>query len=414
MYFYINLRHLRAFIVVAELGSVSKASEKLFTAQSAVTRSIHELELALGVQLFERKANGMLCTTFAHAVLFRARRAMQELAQGFDEIRNGSKRARNAQQSHIPLILYNNRRLDAFIKLADSGHMPTVAKALGISQPAVSGSINDLESNLGLVLFRRTSKGMITTEAGEMLAFRVKRALAELRHVKTDLSALLGTTEGRVVIGALPLGRTAILPLAISEVLAQFPSLRFSTVEGAFDKLAADLRSGDIDFIFGALRPADYALDLTTEALLSDLMAVVVRTGHPLTQYVRITLEDLMGFQWVLSRPGTPSRTLFDLSFTSQNLQPPSECVETSDLAILRGLLLNTDIVTAISAGQLQYEIAAGVLKVLDIALPNTCRAIGITMRAESHPSPGATVLMEAIRRVAADVTHVNSAEQWS
>jgi len=397
MYFYINLRHLRAFIVVAELGSVSKASEKLFTAQSAVTRSIHELELALGVQLFERKANGMLCTTFAHAVLFRARRAMQELAQGFDEIRNGSKRARNAQQSHIPLILYNNRRLDAFIKLADSGHMPTVAKALGISQPAVSGSINDLESNLGLVLFRRTSKGMITTEAGEMLAFRVKRALAELRHVKTDLSALLGTTEGRVVIGALPLGRTAILPLAISEVLAQFPSLRFSTVEGAFDKLAADLRSGDIDFIFGALRPADYALDLTTEALLSDLMAVVVRTGHPLTQYVRITLEDLMGFQWVLSRPGTPS-----------------QCVETSDLAILRGLLLNTDIVTAISAGQLQYEIAAGVLKVLDIALPNTCRAIGITMRAESHPSPGATVLMEAIRRVAADVTHVNSAEQWS
>jgi LysR family transcriptional regulator of gallate degradation len=405
MSFYLSLRHLRAFIVVAELGSVSKASESLFRAQSAVTRSIHELERALGVELFERKASGMLCTAFADAVLFRAKRAMQEFEQGIDETCSRSKRVRNAPQSGIPLVLFNERRLIAFIKLAESGHMPTVAKALGISQPAVSGSINELESNLGLVLFERTSKGMIATEAGALLAFRVKRALAELRHTEADLAALLGTTEGRVVIGALPLGRTMILPRSISDVLAQFPRLRFSTVEGAFDKLAAELRSGDIDFILGALRPADYAHDLTGEALLSDQMAVVVRAGHPLTLRERVTTDDLLAAQWVLSSPGTPSRTLFDLSFKSRGLVPPIEAVETSDLAILRGLLRDTNLVTAISAQQLRYEIDAGLLEVLDITLPNTSRVIGITQRAESHPSPGATALMAAIRRVAADIS---------
>ena len=404
MSFLVSLRHLRAFIAVAEQGSVTRAAESLYRVQSAVTRSIRELERAFGVELFERKATGMLCTTFANAVLFRAKRAMHEFELGADEIWGRSKSPGGAPKQRIPLALFNERRLIAFVKLVESGHMPTVAKALGISQPAVSGAINDLEAGLGVALFERTSKGMIATEVGQLLAFRVKRALAELRHVETDIAALLGTTQGRVVIGALPLGRTSILPRAISDVLARHPRLRFSTLESPFDKLAAELRAGDIDFILGALRPPDYAHDLTGEPLLTDRMAVVVRAGHPLTRLPKITTVDLMQAQWVLSSHNTPARALFDLSFTSRNLTPPVEAVETSDLAILRGLLLHSDMATAISAQQLHYEIAAGVLKVLDIELPNATRMIGITQRAESHPSPGALALMAAIRRISAEI----------
>jgi LysR family transcriptional regulator of gallate degradation len=400
----VSLRHLRAFVAVADHGSVTKASEALFRAQSAVTRSVHELELAFGVDLFERKVSGMLCTTFGNAVSFRARRAMHEFELGADAIRARSKQPRNGPHAGIPLTLFSQRRLVALVNLADSGHMPTVARALGVSQPAVSGAINDLESSFGVALFARTSKGMVVTEEGDLLVFRVRRALAELRHIDADIAALQGTTTGRVVIGALPLGRTLLLPRAISTVLKKHPDLRFATVEGPFDSLAADLRAGDIDFILGALRPPEYARDLIGEALLTARVAVVVRAGHPLTLRGKLTMMDLLDAQWVLANPGTPARALFDQSFAAASLPAPVEAVETSDLAILRGLLLQSDMVTAISPQQLHYEIAAGTLQVLEVDFPNTSRVIGITQRLESHASPGALALMAALHETVSEV----------
>src|SRR5450830_1759875 len=375
----VSLRHLRAFITVAELGSVTRAADALYRAQSAITRSVHELETVIGESLFERKSSGMLLTVFGNTLLFRARRAAQEFELARDEIYSKVKTPAGSMKTSILSMLFNERRLQIFVKLAESHHMPTVANALGITQPAVSASISDLETSLGATLFQRTPKGMLLTEAGALLLFRAKRALAELRHAEADISALKGTTQGRVVVGALPLSRTTILPRAIASVIAAHPQLRITTIEGPFDSLAARLRAGDIDFILGALRPPEYANDLH---------------GEPL-------LDDMMRAQWILSSKGTPARALFESSMSRKDMPAPTEVVETSDLAILRGLLLHSDMVTAISAQQLEYEIHSNALQVLDFDLPRTSRTIGITQREESHPSPGAVVLMDAIREVA-------------
>jgi LysR family transcriptional regulator of gallate degradation len=394
----VNCRHLRAFIAVAELCSVTKASEHLYRAQSAITRSIHSLEHALHVELFERKASGMLCNAFGSALLYRATRALNEFEAGINEISGKTRESSQALNVHFPSSLFHETRLVAFVKLAETGHMPTVAKELGVTQPAVSRAINDFERNLGIDLFRRTSKGMLLTDTGEILFFRVKRALLELRQVETDLAALQGTTKGRIVVGALPLGRTSILPKAIARVLEKHPQLQIATVEGPYQSLAAKLRAGDIDFIFGALRPADQARDLKSEPLLNDSMAIVVRAGHPLTRLPEPALKDLASFSWVLPNSCTPARKQLDLAFKLEDLPPPVPAVETSDLAILRGVLLNTDQVTAISASQLEYEIASKMLAVLDIPLLNTTRVIGLTQRVDSTSSPGAKALMSAIR----------------
>jgi LysR family transcriptional regulator of gallate degradation len=399
----IGLKQLRVMIAVADTGSVTKAAETLYRAQSAVTRSISQLEKALDVELFERKTSGMLSTTPGNLILFRARRIMQELLYAAEELA-GKSNGHAFARGHVPLVLLNDRRLLSFVKLVELGHMPTVAQVLGISQPAVSTLIHDLETGLGVSLFFRSSKGMLPTPAGEALEFRIKRALAEMRHIEADLAAFKGTTAGHVVVGALPLGRTALLPSAICDVLARHPQLSFSTLEGPFDKLAAQLRAGDIDFILGALRADDVAGDLIGEPLLNDTMALVVRAGHPLAQRRGLRLADLMNEQWVLSNPSAPARSPLDQSFISQGLEPPGKAVQTIDLAIMRGLLLNSDMVTAISPRQFCYEISAGQLTVLDLELPETTKVIGITRRADSQASPGAAELMGAIRRYAAEL----------
>ena len=387
-----------------EKGGVTKAAESLYRAQSAITRSIKSLEESLGVTLFERKANGMLPTTFAHTLLFRAKRAATELMDARTDMLPILKEKNGFANAPVFSMLYNEQRLICYVTLVELHHMPTVARVLAITQPAVSASIIQLEESLKIPLFQRTTKGMIATEAGEILAFHAKRALTELRHVDDDISALRGSLQGTITIGALPLSRSVILPKAIAEVVKHHPLLRISTIEGPFEQLEVGLRSTDIDFIIGALRSGEGTSELIGEPLLNDYMSLAVRCGHPLTKLKRIGFEDVMPMQWVLARQGTPARTLFDLSFRHQGMEPPEPVVETSDLALLRGLLLNSDMVTAISSQQLYYERQSGLLTVLDFEFRHTTRSIGIMRRVGSFPSPGAVVLMESIRLVAAEL----------
>ncbi len=206
--------------------------------------------------------------------------------------------------------------------------------------------------------------------------------------------------RGTVTVGALPLGRTQVLPLAIAALLADHPGLHVSTVESPYDALAASLRSGDIDFILGALRVGALAKDLEQEVLFEDRISVITRAGHPLTSCARIDFAALRQSTWVLSRPGSPSRELLEQFFSAARQTAPVPAVETGDLAVLRGLLLESDMVTAISAHQLRYEIRDGSLVVLDFPLEQTRRDIGLTQRKGCFQSPGAQALMQEIRTV--------------
>lgn len=398
-----ELRHLRAFLAVADQGSAYRAGATLFRAQSAVSRSIHKLESELGVSLFERRARGMLLTEYGRALLVRARRVHEEMQVARTELAAivGKGSLRNAA---IFSMLTHERRLRAFVALAEQHHMPSVAESLGITQPAVSIALREMEESIGVVLFERTARGMIPTPAGAALALRLKRALAETRHAVSDIAALRGSTQGTVTVGALPLGRTRLLPESIAGVVAAYPGLRIATLEGSFESLAAGLRAGDIDFILGALRPVEFASDLQGEPLADDELAIVSRAGHPWVKRKRLSIQDIASSRWVLPRVNTPNRMLFERALTTRGVGDRDVAVETSDLAVLRGVLLNTDLLTAISPRQLSYELAAGLLTVLPFPLPDTRRVIGITRRIDSLASPGARILMDEMSRRRSEV----------
>jgi LysR family transcriptional regulator of gallate degradation len=397
-----NLRHLHVLCAVADAGSIAQAAEGLYRVSSAVARSISELEAVLGVPLFERRSRGMVLNRYGAIVLTRARR----IDSLFDDARQqliarGGVQSSADVQSLFASIM-NGRRLAVIASLVEKRSMAAVAREFAITQPAISTAVKDLETRLGTPLFERTARGLVTTPAGEILAFQFKRVLAELRHIAPDLAASEGTLQGSVHVGALPLGRTHILPLAIASLLARHPQLHVGTVESPYDALAVSLRSGDVDFILGALRGPVEAKDLDQVGLFEDRLAIIARAGHPLARTRGITFDTLHQARWVLSRHGSPSRELFESFFSDAGQPPPIPSVETGDLAVLRGLLLESDMLTAISAHQLRYEIRDGSLVVLDFPLAPTRRQIGLSQRLGALPSPGATALMEEIRKVVA------------
>jgi len=395
----ISLRHLHAFNAVAASGGIRASSESLYRASSAVARSVSTLEEKLSTQLFERKGRGMLLTAAGEVVRQRADRIEAEL----HAVREEAVRLRDRNGAKVGGIeaLLNERRLQAAALLAEMHHMPSVAHAMGVSQSAVSQAIARLEDMLGQALFLRSAHGMVPTDAGRRWTESFERVLAELRHIPEDIAALQGVVLGTVTIGALPLARSQILPMAIASVLQRHPQLHVRSLESPYEELMASLLSGRIDFIVGAQR-SGVGDDFDSRALLEDKAALVARAGHPLAQRGKLKLKDLAGYPWVLSRSGTPLRESLEHFFQRHGAQAPSPAVETGDLALLRGLLVCSDMLTVLSAHQLHHEVRTGQLVVLPFDMPGTERSIGITTRKNAHLSPGANALLAEIEAVSA------------
>jgi LysR family transcriptional regulator of gallate degradation len=157
-----NLAHLRVFAVVAESGSVTKAAGLLYRAQSAITRSVQELEDALKAPLFERKPLGMLATPVGRTVLERSKRIFMELETLGQWCALRSQSTRTFAPGTIPSYLLNTRRLQLLVTLVRDRHMPSAAVALGISQPAISSAVRILESGAGFKLFHRSARAVAT------------------------------------------------------------------------------------------------------------------------------------------------------------------------------------------------------------------------------------------------------------
>ncbi|MEW6640553.1 MAG: LysR family transcriptional regulator [Pseudomonadota bacterium] len=396
----LNTRHLRAFLTVAQSGSVIRSSELIRRAQSAVTRTIKELEKDVGVPLFERRAQGMLLTEFGRALQGRVERAFAEMDTARAAFTAACPAVKSIAQAPIFALAIGRQRLLVFVELVEQHHMGAVADSLGISQPAASQALREIESGLGVRLFTRSAGGLQPTPLGALLGMHIRRALAEIRAGELEIASLQGAMAGSVVVGTLSLGRTRLLPTAIIRLMKQYPKLTVSTVEASFEHLAMRLRAGDIDFMLGALREAEHTIGLAREVVTHDVLSLVVRKSHPLARKRQITPADLSAVSWVLPQRGTPTRELLERVLAARGLGKARVAVETADLAITRGLLVGSDLITAVSAHLYHHEIAAKLLAILPVALPETRRPIGILQRPSSSPSLAARLLMDELHAI--------------
>lgn len=385
--------------MVARYGSITQASAELQRAQSAVSRSIKELEASLGVQLFERNPQGLLLTDFGRVLLRRSDLAFREMQHAQSQLSQQYAGAR-VPKAPIFTLSVHERHLRVLVALAHSKRIGTVALALGVSQPAVSMALRDLEASVGLPLVDRSHAQIRLSAAGEVLLLHVNRAMTQLRIAREEMAALKGVIQGHVTVGALPFGRPYMLPVAIGRLLESHPRLSVSTVEGSLETLIAGLRSGDIDLVFGALPSVEYHHELVREEFFDESMAVMARAHHPFLRKRSRTLAVALQEKWVLPRRGTPTRDVLSAALTRLGLNEPYVAVESSDLSLIRGLLLETDMISAASRHLFHHELNNGMLVELPLRLSGTSRSIGILTRTLEHSSPIAQLLISELRGV--------------
>jgi len=399
-----SLRQIRSFLAVTDHASVTGAAKALCRSQTAVTKSIQDLEKSVGVTLFDRTPKGMSLTAYGEVLLPRA----IEAAAAFEEARglvppltakhmSGTQRFFNMDVSDKWIL--------AFLATADNQNVYSAAASLNISAAAISSSLRKLEESLGFSLFERVPNLVLPTTVGRELVRYVKLAISHLQHAQDELLSLKGVQSGRIAIGTLPLLRTMVVPRAIIRVIEDHPYLDVSTREGPYDALVGALRCGDIDFMVGALRGPQEQEELNEELLFTDQLSLIARKGHPLSKKRgRVKWTDVVGYGWVLPRVSTPTRALFEQAIDRQGLPVPDHVIETSSMVTLRGLLLQSDRITVLSHHQIHFDEEYGMLQTLPFDLKEASRPIGITRRAHGKPSPAAELMISEIKQVVEEI----------
>jgi len=398
----IGIRQARVFLAVADSLSVTRAAKLLNRSQTSVTKSLHDLERQLGVELFDRSSKGVSITAFGECLLPRAREAAEAFAMARELVPPASMQQSSSTARFFRMDV-SDKWLDAFLATSEHQNIPAAAEHLGLTPAAVSSSLRKLEDTLHAVLFERTPNAIVPSAFGKSLMNYVKLARSHLRHARDELAGLKGVNTGRLTVGTLPFVRTIIVPRAINSMLENHPYLDVATIEGPYDDLVAALRCGDIDLMVGALRGNSADKDLLEETILDDSLSAVVRAGHPLMSRQALDWQDLLRFQWILPRRGTPTRTLFETAIVDHGLTVPPHVIETSSLVMIRGLLLESDRVTILSRHQVRFEEQTGLLAALPLDLSGTGRPIGLTHRKTGSLSPAAKLFADEIRVAAAE-----------
>lgn len=408
----LSSRQLKAMLYVFRFKNLTRAANKLNRSQTAITKAIAKLEAQLGVQLFDRSSVGMTPTVYGEVLAKRVEHAEAELQAAGIAYRKYNTRINPLQNIPLFTMDVSYKRLASFIALYDTRGIAAAANQLGVTRSAIYSSIRQIEELLEIPLFERDPGGLTPTSYCYVLARHVKLSFAQFRHAIEDIANVNGMTCGKVVIGTLPYTRTILTPRAINHLIKKNPNLDISTREGPYLMQEALLRSGEIDFIIGATRSDNSDTELITEELFEDQLAIIVRKDHPLLSKTDLSLNDLKDYHWVLPSKGTPSRDLFDTVLASRGIAQPAHTIETSSLATIRGLLLESDHISLLSDHQIYYDKLFGLLRSLPIELKDTYRPIGVTMHAQVQPSPAAQLFLKSLREVLSSLKSISSPER--
>jgi LysR family transcriptional regulator, regulator for genes of the gallate degradation pathway len=373
-----NLRHLRLFDVAVRERSMSRAAVRVHISQPAASQALARLARVFGARLLERVGNSVTPTAEGRIVVARVRRALAHLGDPGPVLRQRAAGTRPGPVS--PLERYaSTSQLRALATVAATGSFGAAARRLGQSDSSVQRACREIERIVGMALFEGGQHARALTPAGRIVAARASLALKELATAQAELRERAGLFDGRLVVGALPLSRTRLLPEAVVALMRDFPEARIEIVDGAYERLIEQLRFGACDLIVGALRGPDRGPGLEERMLFEDTLHIVARRGHPLAGR-RLTGAELRHYPWIVPRRDSPARRVFEAFAGAHGLGAAERGqVETGSLVALRGILLRSDALTLISLRQIDHEFRQGLLVPLEFSVSGTNRAIGVT-----------------------------------
>lgn len=269
------------------------------------------------------------------------------------------------------------RDLDSFRTVVEAGSMAKAAVLLGVSQPAISKSISELERTLGVALLDRTPRGVAPTPTAAVLLKRVISIFDDVRLALEEIGHLQDPTQGELRIGA-PEPLLYFLTTIIDRLVARHPNMRFDVTIGDTSLLLEKLRGRDLDIAFTRIADDAAGTEFETEFLYDDPLVVAAGSTSPWSKRRRIDLAHLTDERWVLSPPDTLLGRFAHEVFGSRGLKMPKAVVVTRSVQMRVDLVATGRYLSLLPRAMLQFQRGPDTLKPLKIDLAETKRPVGL------------------------------------
>ena len=244
------------------------------------------------------------------------------------------------------------RHLINLLAIATHGSFNRAAAALGISQPALSNSIAQLERRLGVTVLDRSRRGSEINEFGRILLQGARVLEAVLAQSADQLRLTRLGIEGPLRIGATPSMTLKFMPEFMAALLKSQGALDITLVEGLDDELVGALRAGGLDLVFGTALGSALPGDLVEESLFDDPFAIGVGLKHELRQRKSLTLAELRDYPWVLPGPGSAYRRYVEALFLTAGIPWPQDHVVSNSLQLVESIVALSNRVTIVTRMQ--------------------------------------------------------------
>ena len=190
------------------------------------------------------------------------------------------------------------RQLTAFIKVADNGSFTRASDQMHLTQSAVSGLIKELESNLGIVLFDRTTRQLSLSVVGHHLLPQARRILNEMQLFENEASSLTNLAQGQVRLAVSQFAASS-MPAVIAQFAKEYPDISVSLLDCSAENVLEHIQNIEVDLGVGTEVGTELEFMETEDDIRADLLyqlpfCVVMPDSHMLAQKREVTWQDLI------------------------------------------------------------------------------------------------------------------------
>ncbi|MCL4108807.1 UNVERIFIED_CONTAM: hypothetical protein GTU68_049148 [Idotea baltica] len=292
------------------------------------------------------------------------------------------------------------RHLEIFVQVARHQSVSHAARALRLSQPAVSRALRELEAICGKPLVEAEGRGIRLSAFG---AIFLDHALQSVSSAHAAVQALGDIKDDGppLRLGALPTVAATLAPRAVAQFRETGLTCRLKVVTGENQVLLDQLRMGHLDLVIGRLPAPENMLGLSFDPLFKERVVAVVSFTHPLASVRQIMADDLRRYPMLLPSQGSIIRPLVERLFYEQGFALDSRAIETVSDAFGRAYTRDHNAIWFISEGVVSADLKAGHFVKLPLDTSNTQGPVGLCLRADQRGFPALNRFAQIVRETA-------------
>jgi len=284
-------------------------------------------------------------------------------------------------------------QLKVFRQVAISMNYTKAAEKLGLSQPAVSIQLKQLENNLDIFLFEKVGKTLFLTLAGKELKEFCDQLFVSFENIDMTLSGLKGELAGDFHLSAVTSAKY-FTPHLLGAFHKRYPKVNFHLDIVNREQIIQRLHKNKDDLVIMGLVPETMAL--TKHSFVDNPIVVIANPQHPLTQQKNIPLTELANHAFIHREQGSGTRKAFEQVLKANNIQLKVNMTLGNSETIKQAVMADLGI-SVVSQHSVTLELATGVLRKLDIEGFPLQRSWSLVHHETKHLSPIAKAFVDFV-----------------